>query len=338
MRIIAFLTALLISGSAAAAPLVSYDDLIWYPEIGEQAALFSRAAGLDLRQGTILNNAGDEDVEIYDFDNPIEFTTDASEVSVRALPAGTDTSVDPLDSYSARAQTNFGENHVAVNSSRHYSFTSESGDYFLNHDSAGVADSLWSDVWTFNGAGSVSLEIGWDATFEVDSICGGQPCGVNLPNGTDSALLGGIFYTYRAGFGVFDLDQLDTIYPNDGDPYEVPLTISSVFIRYDSYLNEQSTDPIAGEEVLTFTPIPGHRYVVAGSIQLQGTNGADVDAFNTLALTRVLLGPGMVLNSEAVEQLGASYNVVSAPEPSAAWLLAFALGGFGALRARRSKG
>jgi hypothetical protein len=333
MRILATLLVLLSTGSAAAAT-VTYGDAVWYAELGGAPRLHSIAAGLDLREGTILNNAGDEDIEIYDLDNPIESANDSSEVSVRALPAGTSTGLDP-DAYSARAQTSFGENHVAVNTARHYDFDSESGDYFLSHRSYGEATSQWSDEWTFTGSGSVSLEIDWDASFEIDPLCGGQPCSVNLPNGTDSSNLREIFYTYRATFGVFDLDDLDTIFPGDGDPYEVPSTVASVYVRHDSYENAQSLDPIAGEEVLSFTPIAGHRYVVAGVISLGGAYGADVDAFNTLALTRVLLGPGLTLNSAAVEQLGASYNVV-VPEPTTASLLVLALAGFGIARARRA--
>ncbi len=318
---------MLLDARLVRAATVSYDDFGWDAE-WESPGLYTSVGAADVRTGHI--DAEDGDINEVSQDSTIELDSTAL-YSVLAVPPGSST-IPGSDPFSARAQTRFGENHAAVQSIRYYEFDSQSGEFYVEHRNQAEARSSWADEWTFSSFGTVTLDLHWDATFEVDPLCPNLFCGVSLPPGTDSATLQGWFTLFSAGVGVYDLDQLEESDPYDGDPYLIPTLITSILIEQRSG-NADALDPIDLDASLSFAPVPGHRYAVGSYLYTSGARGGDIDALNTAFLERIVLAAGQTLSSVAVANLGAQYDIeTGVPEPSAAWLLALAGLLFGAQR------
>lgn len=330
------LTCLLVAFQGApslGAALITYDDSAWNTEWATPG-LYTSVGAVDVRQGVIDDPQGNGTINEVDQDSEIVLN-DPSVFSVWVTPAGTLGDPGP-DPYSARAKTEFGGNHAAVQTARHYDFDSQSGDFYVTHQSQAEARSSWADTWAFSDDSLVTLDVRWDATFDVDPICPTGPCSVNNPPGTDISTLQNWWYLYRATLGVYDLDNLVPYFEPDSDvEYLFPALVTSIFIEQRGFGRPEDTlDALNANGLLSFTPIVGHTYAVGSLLYVSGARGGDIDAFNTLALDRVILAPGQVLTSEAVANLGAQYNidVATVPAPPAAWLLLTALGGLGLRR------
>lgn len=338
-RLTCLLVALYVGPSLGAA-LVTYDDSPWNPA-WETPGLYTSVGAVDVRQGVVDDPQGNGTINEIDQDSEIVLN-DPSVVSVWAKPAGS-TGIPGVDPYSARAKTEFGRNQGAVQTTRHYDFDSESGEFYVTHESQAEASSSWADTWSFTDNSLVTLDLHWDATFDVDPICPTGTCSVDPPPGTDISTLQSWWYLYRATLGIYDLDNLVPYFEEDSDvEYLFPALVTSIFIEQRGFGRPEDTlDALNANGSLSFTPTIGHRYAVGSQLFVSGARGGDIDAFNTLALDRVILAPGQELTSQAVANLGAQYriDVATVPAPAAAWLLLTAIGSLGLRRfGRRTRG
>jgi len=135
------------------------------------------------------------------------------------------------------------------------------------------------------------------------------------------------WYRLYGTLHVFDLDVIDEVYQEDSDYYpEVPREVASfVVFRQGSNIAQDFFSPIEPFDVMpnarlapvhtngtiSFVPIAGHRYMIAGRIHIQSREGADVDGFHTFSLDKVVLGQGLRLHSVAATNHGAQFNVLA---------------------------
>ncbi len=168
------------------------------------------------------------------------------------------------------------------------------------------------------------------AGFEVDisnSPCPG--CVVAAHPAFDRNVLKDWWYRLYGTLHVFDLDVIDEVFQEDSDYYpEVPHEVAAfVVFRQGSNSSQDSFSPfppffrpipnarlapVHTNGTISFVPMVGHRYMVAGRIHIQSREGADVDAFHTFSLDKVVLGSGLRLHSVAVTNHGAQFNVLAA--------------------------
>ena len=121
------------------------------------------------------------------------------------------------------------------------------------------------------------------------------------------------WYRLYGSVRVFDLDVIDNLLQPDSDYFiDVPRQVGAfeIFqqganIAADSFgplepypdVANSRLAPIHATGTASFVPVAGHRYAVAGTINVQSRDGADVDAGHTLSLEHITLSPGLVLSS-----------------------------------------
>ncbi len=248
--------------------------------------------------------------------------------SVFVVPPGSDV-VGTNFHFTSRAQSDFGQNHAQTRTIT--SGFAESNDrmFYDSRSHSMLADSIWADQWTFSGPGLGAAAVTLAASFDVDvsnSPCPG--CGVSVHPAFDRYLFKGWWYRLYGALHIFDLDEIDEVYQPDSDFYpEVPREVTSFIVFRQG---ENSTRdffspiepftvmpnwrlaPVRTNGTISFVPVAGHRYMVAGRINIQSREGADVDAFHTFALNQVTLGQGLRLHSVAATNSGAQFNVLDA--------------------------
>jgi len=236
--------------------------------------------------------------------------------------------VDP-NALTARAQSDFGQNHAETRT-----FTSgfaESNDrqFYDSRSHSMHAESIWADQWTFTGPGvgtaAVTMSVGFDVNVN-NSPCPG--CGVSLHPAFDRYVFKAWWYRLYGTLHVFDLDVIDEVYQEDSDYYpEVPHEVAGFvvfrqgenstrdfFFPIDPFFEmmpNSRLNPVHTNGTISFVPIAGHRYMVAGRIHIQSREGADVDGFHTFSLDKVILGQGLRLQSVAATNHGAQFNVLA---------------------------
>jgi len=253
--------------------------------------------------------------------------TNSDVARILVVPPGSDV-VDP-DALTARAQSDFGQNHAETRTFTTGFAESEDRQFYDNRSHEMHAESIWADQWTFTGPGvgtaAVTLSAGFDVNIN-NSPCNG--CGVSLDPAFDRYVVKGWWYRLYGTLHVFDLDVIDEVYQPDSDYYpEVPREVAS-FVVFQQGANEtrdfffpfepfyemipnSRLNPVHTNGTISFVPVAGHRYMVAGRIHIQSREGADVDAFHTLSLDKVILGQGLRLHSVAATS-GAQFNVLDA--------------------------
>ena len=278
--------------------------------------LYSMAEGRYSREALLPD---EDEIRIRSTDLSVRTNREVARVLV--VPPGSD--VVGTNAYTARAQTDFGQNHAEARTFVTGYGESDVEEYFDRRGHVSQTESLWADRWTFSGIGVGSAMVTLSVSLVVnisDSPCTGSAClGVGNPIFTRAGL---IPWWYRVSglVGVFDLDQLDQLFPEESDPIDVPHEVAAFDIYQQGQVpgpdffgvipNARLT-PIRTNGTLSFVPVAGHRYAVGGSIRLRSESGADVDAGHTLSLDHVVLGSGLRLNSFAVTN-GAQFNVLAA--------------------------
>ena len=243
----------------------------------------------------------------------------------------------------SRAMSGLFENHVSASTAHQLTFwnsnpgTVDGSTYapeffYKQHRREAAASSTWYDTWTAAASSQVDIELALDGRLLGAPFCPpGQVCGVGLPAGTDAFRSDSPYVRLDARFIVFDLDQLAFCPPellDDCGPSDVghPMPMSILTARYEG--DEDLPIDFLGQFTLSFLPIAGHRYVAMGQISVEAQNGGVIDFFNTMRITDIKVGAG-VLHSQGTGGDLADYfrqgpGVV--PAPATAWLLLLGCG------------
>ena len=298
-------------------------DFSWWDPRYANPGIFTSAAGGYSRDARFPD--GEPPIQVVVNDSSTKTNGDVARILV--VPPGSE--VVDTNALTARAQTDFGRNHAETRTFATGSAFIGNGYYSDRRSHTGIAESIWADRWTFTGPGlgtaAVTLTAGINADLS-DSPCFG--CGVAVHHAFDQYVINGWWYRLYGTLHVFDLDVIDEVYQPDSDYYpEVPHEVASfVVFRQGSNIPQDFFSPIDPFTVmpnwrltpvhtngtLSFVPVAGHRYMVAGRIHIQSREGADVDAFHTLSLDKVILDQGLRLHSVATTNNGAQFNVLSA--------------------------
>lgn len=284
---------------------------MWYPAFSTPR-LYSEARGQYEREA-VLPDQADIDVDI----DESSFRTNREVAQVLVVPPGS--TVFGTNPHTARAYTDFGQNHAEAYSFFDFEGSSEVGPrYFDRRYSRSFANSYWVDHWTFSGVGGgaapVTLSIGVDVN--IDTACADAVClGVGHPALTRSGFRDWS-YAVEGFVAVFDLDLLDQNVPRkvaafdlDQQGWAGPPDSRVLFGRV---IPNARLTSIRTNGTLSFVPVAGHRYAAVGFIGLTAESGADLDASHTLSLDRVTLGHGLRLHSVAATNNGAKFNLVAA--------------------------
>lgn len=284
---------------------------MWYSSFATPR-LYSEARGQYEREAVLPDEA---DIEI-DLDET-SFRTNREVAQVLVVPPGS--TVFGTNPHTARAYTDFGQNHAEAYSFFDFEGYSEVGPrYFDRRYSRSFANSYWVDHWTFSGVGggsaTVTLSVGVDVN--IDTACADAVClGVGNPVLTQSGFRDWS-YTVEGFVAVFDLDQLDQNVPRkmaafdlDQQGWAGPPDSRVVLGRV---ITNARLTSIHTNGTISFVPVAGHRYAVAGFIGLEAESGANLDASHTLSLGQVTLGDGLRLHSVAATNNAAKYNLVAA--------------------------
>ncbi len=273
---------------------------MWYPAFATPR-LYSEAQGQYEREA-VLPDRDDIDIDIDD----LSVRTNREVAQVLVVPPGS--LVVGTNPHTARAYTDFGQNHAEAYSFFDFEGYSESGPrYFDRSFNRSFAHSYWVDHWTFSGIGGGAATVALSVRFDVnitnpclDAIC----LGVGDPVLTQSEFRD-LSYTVEAYVAVFDLDQLDQNKPRK-------IAAFDLYQNRGTQLPNPGLTPIHTNGTLSFVPATGHRYAAVGFLGLTAESGANLDASHTMSLDQVTLGHGLRLHSVAATNTGAKFNVVAA--------------------------
>lgn len=256
------------------------------------------------------------------------FKTNRDVARILVVPPGSDV-VDP-NALTARAQSDFGQNHAETRTFTTGFAESNDRQFYDSRSHSMQAESIWADQWTFTGPGvgtsAVTLSAGFDVNIN-NSPC--PTCGVSVHPAFDRYVFKAWWYRLYGTLHVFDLDVIDEVYQPDSDYYpEVPHEVASFvvfrqgenstrdfFSPIDPFFENipnARLNPVQTNGTISFVPIAGHRYMIASRIHIQSREGADVDGFHTLSLDKVVLGQGLRLHSVAATNNGAQFNILDA--------------------------
>ncbi len=273
---------------------------MWYPSFATPR-LYSEAQAQYEREA-VLPDRDDIAIDIDD----LSVRTNREAAQVLVVPPGS--LVVGTNPHTARAYTDFGQNHAEAYSLFDYEGYSEVGPrYFDRSFNRSFAHSYWVDHWTFSGVGGGVATVALSVRFEVnitnpclDAVC----LGVGNPVLTQSGFRD-LSYTVEGYVAVFDLDQL---------VQNVPRKIAAfdIYQNRGTQLPNPGLTPIHTNGTLSFVPATGHRYAAVGFIGLEAESGANLDASHTLSLDQVTLGQGLRLHSVAATNNGAKFNLIAA--------------------------
>lgn len=298
-------------------------DFSWWDPHFETPGVFSYAAGGYTRDARLPD---EPPIQVVNSDS--DFTTNRNLASVFVVPPGS-VVVGTNFLFTSRAQSDFGQNHAQTRTITTGFGESEDRQYYDSRSHSMIAESIWADQWTFTGPGLGTAAVTLSAGLDVDISNSPCPtCGVAQHPALDRYVLKAWWYRLYGTLHVFDLDVIDKVYQPDSDYYpEVPHEVAGfVVFRQGSNIPQDFFSPIEPFTVMpnarltpvhtngtiSFVPVAGHRYMVAGHIHIQSREGADVDAFHTLSLDKVILGQGLRLHSVATTNNGAQFNVLDA--------------------------
>jgi hypothetical protein len=253
--------------------------------------------------------------------------TNSDVARILVVPPGS-AIVDP-NALTARAQSDFGQNHAETRTFTTGFAESEDRQYYDSRSHEMHALSIWADQWTFTGPGLGTAAVTLSARFDVNvnnSPC--FTCGVSLHPALDRYVFKSWWYRLYGTLHVFDLDVIDEVYQTDSDYYpEVPHEVASFVVfrqgenstrdffspiePFVETIPNARLNPVHTNGTISFMPIAGHRYMVAGSLRIQSREGAEVDGFHTFSLDQVILGQGLRLQSVAATNNGAQFNVLA---------------------------
>jgi len=287
----------------------------------------------DVRGGYSRDARLPDQEDIRDVNSHFSVKTNRELASILVVPPGSDV-VGP-DSFTARAQTDFGQNHAKTQTIPTGYGESDDREYFDVRHHEMYAESIWADQWTFNGPGLGSATVTLAAGLDVDitsSLCAAGHCSQVVNPIFTRQGLHTWWYRLYGSIRIFDLDVIDRLALPDSDYYDdVPREVGAfeVFqqgsnIAADSFgpldpypdVPNSRLAPIRGTGMASFVPVPNHRYAVVGRIHVQSRDGADVNAGHTLSLDHIVLDPGLRLHSVASKD-GAHFRILSATRLSA---------------------
>ena len=300
-------------------------EFSWWDLHYETPGVFSYAAGGYARDARLP-----DELPIQVVINDSSFKTNRDVARILVVPPGTEV-VDP-NALTARAQSDFGQNHAETRTFTTGFAESDDRQFYDSRSHSMNAESIWADQWTFTGPGvgtaAVTLSAGFDVNIN-NSPCPTGDCGVSLHPAFDRYVFKAWWYRLYGTLHVFDLDVIDEVYQEDSDYWpEVPHEVAGLvvfrqgensardfFFPFEPFFqnipNSRLT-PVHTNGTISFVPVAGHRYMIAGSLRIQSREGADVDGFHTLSLDKVILGQGLRLHSVATTNNGAQFNVLAA--------------------------
>ncbi len=313
------LALVLMSHAPARAEII---DFSWWDRHYETPGLFTYVAGGYSRDARLP-----DEPPIQMVVNDSSFKTNRDLARILVVPPGSDV-VDP-NALTARAQTEFGQNHAETRTFTSGFAESDDRQFYDSRSHSMHADSIWADQWTFTGPGvgtaAVTLSAGFDVNIN-NSPC--PTCGVALHPALDRYVFKSWWYRLYGTLHVFDLDVIDQVYQEDSDDWpEVPREVASFIVFRQgensardffspiepfTVMPNWRLTPVHTNGTISFVPVAGHRYMIAGRIHIQSREGADVDGFHTLSLDKVILGQGLRLHSVAATNQGAQFNVLAA--------------------------
>lgn len=246
----------------------------------------------------------------------------------------------------ALAQTDFYSSRTYTDTVRTGEYEDDDGIYFATNRNSAKTESTWIDEWTFNTSGWVEVEVTFDADIYLNPHISGNfafnEFAVNN-SANDLGILGieevnfdEWDFDFDARFGIFDRE---TLVEGEDDGGLVPENVGSVrvvattdfeilpggggVIESEDRLALESGEDISIQitETVRFFATAGHRYHVVNDVRNDSDDGVTVDAFHTVALEVVRTEPGMLLESRAVQDLGAFLNVQTIPEIPSLWLI-----------------
>ena len=267
-------------------------------------------------------------------------TTVVASASLQVLP------VPFLGPAVARSESSRFENHASASTMPQATFwnsqpvvigdqTYEPEFFYLEHRRTAVAESAWFETWTAQGQGQASITLALDGHLGRSS-CNGSPCLTSSPAGTDASRTDDPYVSLDARFVVFDLNTLIVCDDPDecgftGVGHPLPLTTLTARYRGDDGLPFDFDD----SWTLSFDAIAGHRYMVMGVVEVEAQNGGDIDFFNTMKITDIDVGSGVlradVDGRDLAGLFGPDAGVV--PVPATLWLVL--LGGLATCGSRR---
>lgn len=139
----------------------------WWDSRYALPGLYSAAAGGYSRDARLP-----DEPEIREIHNDSSTKTNGELARVLVLAPNSDV-IGP-DPYTARAQTDYGQNHAQTQTFLTGFGETEDRHYFDQRSHSMIAESIWSDQWTFTGVGLGSAAVSLAVSFEVDIT--GSPC------------------------------------------------------------------------------------------------------------------------------------------------------------------
>lgn len=296
-------------------------DFSWWDPHYRTPGLFS-----DVRGGYTRDARYPDEPPIQELTTESSTKTNRDVARILVMPPGS-VVVDP-NSFTARAQSDFGQNHAETRTMTSGFAESDDRQFYDNRNHTMHAESIWADEWTFTGPGvgtaAVTLSVAFDVNIN-NSPCPG--CGVSVHPDLDRYVFKSWWYRLYGTLHVFDLDVIDKVYQEDSDYYpEVPHEVAGFVVfrqgenstrdffspidPFFEMMPNSRLNPVQTNGTLSFVPVPGHRYMIAGRMHIQSRDGADVNGFHTFSLDRVILGEGLRLHSVAATNQGAQFNVL----------------------------
>jgi hypothetical protein len=336
------------AASTATAVVVRYDEMAYerFSSVNIDTRLYSSASDVLFERYIVKDPLGPETISDDRSSVDTEIIEGDSLVTARAHLG---TSPGPGSSIRAKAQTEFYRSRVYAESLRTGTYYDDDDVYYAQNRNILSTVSSWIDEWVFNVDGWVEVEVSFDAFITLNGFGAGvnefavTPSAGSINNlalyGLDTADTDQWRFNLDANFGVFDQDVL-VEYPDEDSDEPQPMNVGSVRVLATTafevlpngqgvILSQDQLDLEAGDditidrtEIVRFYAIAGHSYHVVNDVRADSENGVMVDAFNTMALQTVRIEPGMVLQSRAVQDLGATLNVQVIPEVGSFWLIA----------------
>ncbi|MBK7260700.1 MAG: hypothetical protein IPI03_01895 [Rubrivivax sp.] len=197
--------------------------------------------------------------------------------------------------------------------------------FYLQHGRSAFATSAWYDTWTANIDTITSLSLSIDGQLATSPFCPTR----QLPTGTDAFRSDQGWVSLSAKFIVYDLGRLAYCAEEDLDecgysdvPHPMPMAIFTA--RYSG--DDELPLDFKYEGNLSFQVTAGHRYLAVGTLNLEATNGGEIDFFNTFRLSGVNAPRGALFSGGANGDLVGYFDRTDpggndVPTPATLWLL-----------------
>ena len=182
--------------------------------------------------------------------------------------------------------------------------------FYLQHGRSAFATSAWYDTWTANIDTITSLSLSIDGQLATSPFCPTR----QLPTGTDAFRSDQGWVSLSAKFIVYDLGRLAYCAEEDLDecgysdvPHPMPMAIFTA--RYSG--DDELPLDFKYEGNLSFQVTAGHRYLAVGTLNLEATNGGEIDFFNTFRLSGVNAPRGALFSGGANGDHNVTLSLIS---------------------------